>query len=286
MESVTGTGSKGEWYEVLGLPENATRKQVRSVYRQLALRYHPDRNKSPGALEKFKEISQAYAEACAILDQEAENAVDQGEEIETSDQIPHPTGPQTSEHEASNLILRDGEKILTAEVKRKGNVRCELEVSLEEVAKGTRKRITITQRGMCDFCKGGAEKKAACEHCNGTGIREDVSEIPLAIPPGIEDGMQLKLAGHGHLGGDIYVDVTVKPHQLFQRDVHNIYCEIPVSANQLRRGKQIEIPTLDGSAAFLRVPPKTRKATIFVLQGKGLPKWGTSAKGDLMVKIV
>ena len=284
MESVIGTVTKGEWYKILGLPENATREQVRSVYRQLALRYHPDRNKNPEALERFKEISQAYAEACAFLDGEAEDEIAQDEEIEAPDQIAHPTASDTSEREASSPVLRDGEKILS-EVKEKGNVRCELEVSLEEVATGTRKRITITQRSVCDFCKGRAEK-ATCELCHGTGIREDVSEIPLAIPPGVEDGIQLKLARRGHFGGNMYVEVTVKPHQLFQRDMDNIYCEIPVSAAQLRRGKQIEIPTLDGSAAFLRVPPKTRKGTIFVLQGRGLTKWGTSAKGDLMVKIV
>ena len=100
---MTETGPKGEWYEVLGLPENATREQVRSVYRQLALRYHPDRNKSPEALEKFKEISQAYAEACAILDEEAEDAYEQDEGTETLDQNPYPTAPQPSEQETETL---------------------------------------------------------------------------------------------------------------------------------------------------------------------------------------
>jgi molecular chaperone DnaJ len=322
VESVTETGPKGEWYEVLGLPENATREQVRSVYRQLALRYHPDRNKSPEALEKFKEISQAYAEACAILDEEAEDAYEQDEgtetldqnpyptapqpseqetetldqnpyptapqpseqETETLDQNPYPTAPQPSEEETSNLILRDGEKVLK-EVKEEGNVRCNLEVSLEEVAQGSRKRITTTQKSVCEFCRGGIGK-ATCRHCHGIGIREEVSEIPLTIPPGIEDGMQLKLAGRGHFGGNVYVEVTVKPHPLFQRDLDNVYYELLISSAQLRRGKQVDIPTLDGSIAVLRIPPKTRKGTIFVLQGRGLPKYGTSAKGDLMIKIV
>ena len=284
MESVTETGPKGEWYEVLGLPENATREQVRSVYRQLALRYHPDRNKSPEALEKFKEISQAYAEACAILDEEAEDAYEQDEGTETLDQNPYPTAPQPSEEETSNLILRDGEKVLK-EVKEEGNVRCNLEVSLEEVAQGSRKRITTTQKSVCEFCRGGIGK-ATCRHCHGIGIREEVSEIPLTIPPGIEDGMQLKLAGRGHFGGNVYVEVTVKPHPLFQRDLDNVYYELLISSAQLRRGKQVDIPTLDGSIAVLRIPPKTRKGTIFVLQGRGLPKYGTSAKGDLMIKIV
>jgi molecular chaperone DnaJ len=284
VENVTGTRTK-EWYEILGLPENATRRQVRTVYRQLALRYHPDRNKSPGALEKFKEISAAYAEACAILDEEAENAIEQDEEIESSDSSVYQTAPPTLEYEDPSLVLGDGARVLKTEVKQKGNVRCELEISLNEVAKGTRKRITITQRSVCYFCKGGPEK-AMCEHCHGTGIKEDVREIPLTIPPGVQEGMQLKLAGRGHFGGDIYVELIVKPHKLFQRDRDDIYCEIPLSVAQLRRGKRVDIRTLDGSAASLRIPAKTRKGTIFVLQGRGLTRWGSSAKGDLMVKIV
>jgi molecular chaperone DnaJ len=285
VESVTVPGTKGEWYEILGLPENATREQVRSVYRQLALRYHPDRNKSPEALEKFKQISQAYAEACAILDEEAEDSAEQEEEMEPAVQTPHTITPSPANHQDSSVVLSDGPRILKAEAEQKGNVKCRLEVCLEDVATGTRKRITMTRKNRCYFCKGDAEK-ATCEHCHATGILEEVSEIPLTIPPGIEDGMQLKLTGRGHSGGNVYVEITVKPHQIFQRDVGNIYCEKSVSHAQLRRGKEIKIPTLDGSEAFLRIPPKTRKGTIFVLQGKGLTKWGTSTKGDLMVKIV
>lgn len=282
---MTGTETKGEWYEILGLPENATRKQVRTVYRRLALRYHPDRNKSPGALEKFKEISEAYAEACAILDEDAENTIEQDEGLGSSDSLVYQTAQPAVEYEYSSLVLGDGKRVLRTEVKQTGNVRCELEISLEEVAKGARKRITITQRSVCHFCKGGP-KKATCVHCHGSGIKEDVREIPLTIPPGIEGGMQLNLSGRGHFGGDIYVELIVKPHKLFQRDRDNVYCEITVSVTQLMRGKRLEIPTLDGTAALLRLPPKTLKGTIFVLQGKGLPKWGTSGKGDLMVKIV
>jgi molecular chaperone DnaJ len=281
---VTGTQTKRDYYEILGLPEHATREEVRSVYRKLALRYHPDRNKSPEAVEKFKEISKAYDEVCAFLDEEAEDVPLQDDGIDSSAQIPNPTTPLT-EQVTYRLVLRDGEKNLRTELQEKGFVKCSLEVSLEEVAKGTRKRITMTQRSVCGFCKGGL-KKSACTYCHGTGIKEDVSQIPLTIPPGVEEGMQLRLAGRGHYGGDIYLEVAVKPHRVFQRDMDNIYREIGVPTSQLRRGKRLEIRTLDGTAAILGIPPKTRKGTIFVLPGKGLPKWGTSSKGDLMVKIV
>jgi molecular chaperone DnaJ len=272
---VTGYGSKREYYEVLGVPENATKEQVKAVYRQLALQYHPDRNKNPEAQEKFKEISQAYAEACATL---------QGEEIDT-DQMPDPIVAPTLQDEDSNLDFREGEKTLSVEGIRKGSVTVPLEISLEEVATGTRKTISMTRRGVCDFCQR-SEARSSCKHCHRTGIREETQVIPLRIPGGIEEGMQLKLKGGEDLVGDIFVEIMVKPHQVFQRDVDNIYSEVPVSSTQLRRGTKLEIRTLDGSTASLRIPPKTRRDTIFVLQGKGLPRWGASTRGNLIVRVV
>jgi molecular chaperone DnaJ len=98
--------------------------------------------------------------------------------------------------------------------------------------------------------------------------------------------MRFKLAGGVNFGSDIFVQIIVKPHRIFQRDMDNLYCEVPVSATQLRNGTEIEIHNLDGSTASLRVPPRMRRGTVFVLQEKGLPKWGTSKKGDLMARIV
>lgn len=277
MESVTGTGTnKREYYEVLGVPENATKEQVKAVYRQLALRYHPDRNKNPKALEKFKEISQAYREACEALENQ--------EFITREEAIGWTSGPILVREEFIPN-LRDGRRILRVDSREKRNVKYPLWVSLKEVVNGTRKTISMKRRSVCRFCEG-LERKSACRHCHGTGIREEVQLVSLAIPAGVEDGMQFKLNGDGNMRGDIFVEVNVRPHRLFRRDVDNIYCEVPVSAVQLRKGAEIQISTLDGSTAFIRVPPKTRKGTIFVLQERGLPRWGSSRRGDLMAKII
>jgi molecular chaperone DnaJ len=273
---VTGTGTKREYYEVLGVPENATKEQVKTVYRQLALRYHPDRNKNPKAQEKFKEITQAYAEACAAL---------QNQDFETGENALDEKFAPISVREELVPDLRDGRRILRVEGRRRGTVKYALEVSLKEVATGTRKRILMTRRSLCVSCEG-LGRKSSCRHCHGTGITEDAREISLTIPAGVENGMQFKLAGGGHFGSDIFVQIIVKLHRIFQRDIDNLYCEVPVSVTRLRKGTEIEIPTLDGSTASLRVPPRTRKGTIFVLQERGLPRWGTSGKGDLMAKIV
>lgn len=276
MESVTGTGTKREYYEVLGVPENATKEQVKAVYRQLALRYHPDRNKNPKAQERFKEITQAYAEACAAL---------QNQDLETGEGALDETFAPISVREEPVPDLREGRRILRIEERRRASVKYALEVSLKEVATGTRKRISMTRRSLCVFCEG-LGRKSSCRHCHGTGIIEQAREISLTIPAGVENGMQFKLAGGGNFGSDIFVQIIVKRHRIFQRDIDNLYCEVPVSATQLRIGTEIEIHTLDGSTASLRVPPRTRKGTIFVLQERGLPKWGTSGKGDLMARIV
>lgn len=285
MESVTGAATKREYYEVLGVPENATREQVKAVYRRLALRYHPDRNKNPAAQEKFKEISQAYAEACAAL-QNRELVIEEEarERIPVSSAYREEAFREELVLEEPVLDIRDGRRILTVEERPKGNLKFTLEVSLREVATGARKTIFATKRSTCQFCHG-IELRTPCKHCKGKGVIEKVDALSFTILAGVEEGMQFRLAGE-NFGEDVFVEIVIKPHQFFRRIVDDIYCEVPVSITKLRRGGQISIRTLDGSTALLRILPRTRKGTIFVLQGRGLPRWGTSRKGSLMAKIV
>jgi molecular chaperone DnaJ len=289
VESVTGTGTKREYYEVLGVPEDATKEQVKAVYRRLALRYHPDRNKNPAAQEKFKEISQAYAEACEALEnQELVTEEQRSVRIPVSfaDREEPPEEPFREElvFEEPVRDIRDGRRILTVEERPKGNLKLTLAVSLREVATGARKTIYATRRSTCQFCYG-TELKTRCKHCKGKGVTEKVDALSFTIPAGVEEGMQFRLGGDD-FGEDVFVEIVIKPHQFFRRIVNDIYCEVPVSIAKLRRGGQISIRTPDGSTAHLRVLPRTRKGTIFVLQGRGLPKWGSSRKGSLMAKIV
>lgn len=276
MEGVSGTGAKRKYHLVLGVPEDATREELKTVYRRLALRYHPDRNKNPAAQEKFKEISEAYAQACAAL---------QNRELMTEEEAWQQASAPFVVREEPALDLRDGKRILRVEEERGGTVKFALEVSLREVATGARKTISVSRRSVCQFCHG-LRWRTPCKHCKGKGVTETVDAIPFTIPAGVEEGMQFKLAGGEGFGGDIFVEIMMRPHQIFQRIADDLYYEVPVSITKLRGGGAIVIRTLDGSTTSLRIPPRTRKGTIFVLQGKGLPKWGTSRKGSLMVKIV
>jgi molecular chaperone DnaJ len=290
VESVTGTATKREYYEVLGLPEDATKEQVKTVYRRLALRYHPDRNKNPAAQEKFKEISQAYAEACAAL-QDRELVIEEQASVRIPVSFVDREEPLREDPFREELVfeepvrdVREGRRILAVEERRKGNIQFTLEISLREVATGARKTIFATRRNVCHFCHG-IETRTPCKHCKGRGVIEKVDALSFTIPAGVEGGMQFKLAGE-NFGEEVFVQIVIKPHQFFRRIVDDIYCEVPVSITKLRRGGQVSIRTLDGSTALLRILPRTRKGTIFVLQGRGLPIWGTSRKGSLMAKIV
>jgi DnaJ-class molecular chaperone len=251
---------------------------VKAVYRKLALQYHPDRNKNPAAWERFKEIAQAYVEACAALqNQELKTRAETLDRGFLSPSVREELDPDS--HDGRNLF--DVSRPLPFPFRF--DSKYVLEITLDEVATGARKTFLMIKRRVCVFCEGW---NSSCGYCNGTGITEETHERSLTIPAGVEQGMQFKLARSEHLAGDIFVQIIVKPHRIFQRIMDSLYCEVPISATQLRDGTEMEIRTLDGSTATLHVPPRTSKGTIFVLREKGLPKYGTSRKGSLIVKIV
>jgi molecular chaperone DnaJ len=271
------TRERTRCYEILGVPRDATREQIRNAYRRLALLYHPDRNKSPTAQEKFEQISEAYAQAFALLD-----------ESETeSPSTPDSNLDQTQfQEEQSVIFVREGRQTLR-ELGGAGSrdTICELDLTLEEVANGTRKIISITKKAVCSFCGG---KSQNCNHCHGTGVEEEVSNTPLTLPAGAEEGMQFKVgaAFPGQFEENVYVQVTIKPHKIFRSDkAGNIYYDLHVPSRR-SRSRYFEVPTVNGPSVALHLPPSTKKGTMFVIHGRGLPRWGTAAKSDLVVKIV
>ena len=248
---------------------------MKVVYRQLALQYHPDRNKNPAAWERFKEITQAYADA--------RTRALQNQDCEATDAALNRGFHSPSARQVLDPDLHDGINIFDISPPFPFDSKYVLEITLEEVATGTRKTISTTRRGVCASCK---SRSSFCRHCNGIGITEEAQQTSLTIPAGVEHGMQFKLAANGNFASDIFVLILVKLHRIFQRTKDNLYCEVPISATQLRDGTEKTIHTLDGSTATLHVPPGTTKGTIFVLHEKGLPKYGTSRKGNLIAEIV
>jgi len=144
----------------------------------------------------------------------------------------------------------------------------------------------------CSTCHGRGEIiEDPCPHCNGTGKVEEERTLSVNIPAGIEDGTRIRLSGEGEAGtrggpnGDLYVFLSVAPHEFFQRDGANLYCSVPISMTQAVLGGEFEVTTLDGTKTRVKVPEGTQNGRQFRLRGKGMPVLRREVKGDLYIQV-
>jgi molecular chaperone DnaJ len=152
----------------------------------------------------------------------------------------------------------------------------------------------IVNRRTCHYCGGtGQFIKEKCTTCGGSGRVKKRKKIHVKIPAGIDDGQQLRVAGQGEAGinggppGDLYIVFRVEPHEFFERDGDDIYCEIPLTFAQAALGDEIEVPTLHGKVK-LKIPAGTQTGTKFRLKGKGVPNVRGYGQGDqhIIVRVV
>lgn len=144
----------------------------------------------------------------------------------------------------------------------------------------------------CDKCHGtGKIIDTPCETCHGKGRIRRTVEKEVTVPAGIDDGQVLNLRGEGDAGlnggpnGDININISVRPHPIFERDGFDVFCEIPVSFVQAALGDEITVPTLDGKVKF-KIHEGTQPGDEFKLNGKGIKRLNYGGKGDQYVKIV
>ena len=144
----------------------------------------------------------------------------------------------------------------------------------------------------CPHCHGtGKVIPEPCAKCGGAGRLKTHKTLSVKIPAGVDTGDRIRLASEGEPGmnggpaGDLYVQLTLKPHAVFQRDHDDLHCEMPVSFATAALGGEIEIPTLD-SAAKIKVPPETQSGKVFRLRGKGIKGVRSSSHGDLFCHVV
>ncbi|OCA92504.1 molecular chaperone DnaJ [Pseudobacillus wudalianchiensis] len=149
----------------------------------------------------------------------------------------------------------------------------------------------IVNRRACPYCNGtGNLIKEKCSTCGGDGIVTKNTKIHIKIPAGIDDGQQLRVAGQGEPGinggpaGDLFIVFRVLPHELFDRDGDDIYCEIPITFVQSALGDEIEVPTIHGKVK-LKVPAGTQTGTKFRLRGKGVPNVRGYGTGDQHIRV-
>ncbi len=321
-----------DYYEVLGVEQTATVVEIKSAYKKIAVKNHPDRN--PGdeeATARFKEASEAYA----VLSDEDKRArydrfghagvqggaggfQDVGDIFESFGDL------------FGGLFGGAGGRRSRGGGRRGDSLRTSITIDLHEAARGCTRDLEIPRREpcgtcggngakpgtepvVCDYCGGSGQvvqsqgffrMQTTCPNCGGTGkvirekcidctgtgrIRENVT-LEVTVPPGVDNGMQLQLRGEGEAGtgggprGDLFVDVRVKKHPLFDRDGDDLHCRIPVSYTQAVLGATVEVPTLDGKQE-VEIKPGTQPESVIRLRGEGMPDPHGRGRGDLNVHV-
>ena len=328
--------AKRDFYEVLGVPKNASEDEIKKSYRKLAMKYHPDRNQGDAAAEvKFKEVKEAYemlsdAEKRAAYDQFGHAGVD-----------PNMRGPgagaggfagfgETFGDIFGDIFGQARRQQGGRQVFRGNDLSYAMDITLEEAAAGKESEIRIPSYDECDTCHGTGAKpgtspktcgtcqghgvvqmrqgffsvQQTCPHCRGSGkiISDPCSPchgqgkikrqktLEIKIPAGIDDGMRIRSTGNGEPGtnggppGDLYIEIRLKKHEVFQRDGDDLHCAVPVSFTTAALGGEISVPTLNGEAA-IDLPEGTQTGKQFRLRGKGIKGVRASYPGDLYCHI-
>lgn len=306
-----------DYYAVLGVPRTASQEEIRKAYRKLARKYHPDMNQGDKqAEEKFKEIQEANA---VLSNPDRRRQYDQlGTEWAAGSEFRPPPGwatgraPQGDFSDLGDLFGGRGgfsdffETLFgglgggRSERRRPGSasrgskgsdIEAELELSLEDVHRGTRPTITLQVQRPCPQCGGrGVVNRAVCPACRGSGHHVEPRRITVNIAPGARDGSVVRLAGKGERRapngpvGDLYLRIKVRKHHRFEvigKD--DIQADLPISPWEAALGAKVECPTIDGSVE-ITIPPRTQSGTRLRLRGQGLKK-RTDGRGDLYVRI-
>jgi molecular chaperone DnaJ len=325
--------AKRDYYEVLGVNRDADEEAIKKAYRRLAMKFHPDRNPdNPKAEEQFKEAKEAYE---VLTDGNKRAAYDRygHSGVDPQAGMAGAGAGFSSFADAFGDIFGDifnQARGGRSSVYRGADLRYNLEVSLEQAARGTETKIRIPTYEDCDTCKGSGAKpgtsprtcptcdghgqvrmqqgffsiQQTCPKCRGSG--KMISEpcpachgaarikkqktLSVKIPAGVDEGDRIRLSGEGEPGtnggppGDLYVQVRVKPHPVFQRDHDDLHCEMPISFATAALGGEIDIPTLDGSAK-IKVPSETQSGKVFRLRGKGIRGVRSREHGDLLCHV-
>jgi len=282
-----------DYYKILGVEKNAAANDIKKAYRKLALKYHPDRNPdSKEAEEKFKKISEAYA---VLSDAEKRKQYDSYGSDTFSQRY---TQEDIFRDFDLNSILRDlgfGFGGRSSGTQRRRAYTDTDDDAFGDIFGGGRQFRQMAQRGQdheynlaitLEESVFGAEKKLSLQ-------REDrVEDITFKIPPGINSGKKLRLAGKGAPGvyggppGDIYMNIEVTPHHVFARDGNDLTTEKVISFTQAVLGTTIEVPLIEGSTKRIKIPPGTQNNTKIRMKGYGVPRLKGAGKGDQYVKIV
>jgi len=329
--------SKADYYEVLGVSRDASDQELKSAYRKMALKYHPDRN--PGdhaAEEKFKQASEAYQVLC---DADKRAAYDRYGHAGVG-----ASGPGGFGGFAGGVDIGDIFGDLFGEMfnagggphrgsrqQRGDDLRFDLTIDFEDAIFGAETEIKIRRLDICPTCSGRGSASGrgptvcaqchgrgqiryqqgffsvarTCGACGGTGsiigdpcqtcrgetrVAKEL-KLNVKVPPGVEDGTRIRYSGEGDAGraggpkGDLYVVLSIRPHDFFERNGQDLQCVVPISFPQAALGAEIEIPGIDGPVN-LKIPEGTQSGKELRVRGRGVPFLNEKGNGDLVVKVL
>lgn len=282
-----------DYYKVLGVDRNADEKAIKSAYRSLARKYHPDVNPGdPNAEAKFKEISEAYA---VLSDKERRAHYDRFG-VDKEEGGPPPWEGEQVQFTGFGDIFEQflgGSMFLQSEYAMPRDLELPLEVTLAEIDKGARRTVTYQTEDACPQCRGVGQVRTRggfgpCPRCGGRAYLRADRRVEVKIPAGIQAGKKLRVPGGGHRGangrgGDLYLVIRDAPSDGFIRKGDNVETELPVSFTVAALGGEVKVRTPSGSAT-VKVPPGTQSGQILRLKNQGLTKLN-GGKGDLHARV-
>lgn len=308
-------------YEVLGVSKNASSEEIKKAYRKLARELHPDVNPSEQAQERFKSVTHAYE---VLGDDQSRRNYDLGgseasfgfgDIFETFFGGGGSRGPRSRAERGQDALLRVELSFEEAVFGADKSIPVDTAVLCETCNGSCAKPGTSAK--VCDICRGSGQVQTQvrsllgavittspcgscrgygqiipepCLSCRGQGRVRARRDIDLKIPAGVEDGLRLQLAGSGEVGfggganGDLYVDISITPHQYFGRNGDDLTCELEVPLHDAVLGSLVKIQSLDGEIE-LQIPAGSQSGEVIAVKGKGFGRLRQSGRGDLIVMI-
>lgn len=282
-----------DYYAILGVKRDASEKDIKQSYRRLARKYHPDVNPGDTAAErKFKEVSEAYsvlgtAESRKKYDQFGHQAFSGG-----FDPFGSSGRGGRSSFEFSTGNLRD---FFGSGSSSSGSFSDSFGSIFEDLLSSGSSRSASNRGPDLDIEKNvdirfedavrGTTIQLRVPRSNG-----DMDRIQVKIPPGVDTGSRIRVAGKGKTNlndgpdGDLYILTQVRPHEYFTRDGNDIICDAPVTLGEIMLGAKIDVPTIDGKIS-MTIPAGTQNGRKFRLRGKGVPHLKGEGQGDQYVQI-
>jgi DnaJ-class molecular chaperone len=303
-----------DYYQTLGVPKTAAEKDIKSAYRKLARKWHPDANPNnqKEAEEKFKEIQEAYE---VLSDPEKRRKYDVlGSDWQRAAQnaAQHRQQRQSSPNDfdagvnfgAGTTGFSDFFDMFFSGIGRRpqpgpnfgaqrgDDLETTLDLTLPEAYSGGSKHVTLQIEDVCPTCHGtGTERNRVCSRCGGTGRVLQTKSFDVTIPKGVREGQRIRLAGQGGSGhnngprGDLYLVAHFPEDGTWERKGDDVYLDLPVSIYDLVLGAEVRVPTLSGDVT-MTIPAGTQSGKRLRLSGKGMPKLRNTGYGDEYVRLV